>query len=176
MPLLLIHEGTYYSPLDEEAFHRWLGSISGVQKITGTPDGLLVSLRTRNLSEPALRDLIAIHWRYRLPMKDLREFKTEKNESWFCNPIGYWFEAVFGEAAVPANMELRLATLRQNGLSPVKAIKTIREEYAVSLGEAKRRFSLSPAWATVTTANTSLQEQAVSIALSTAKRSARSAA
>jgi hypothetical protein len=176
MPSLLIHEGTYYSPLDEDAFFRWLGSIAGVRKVTGTPEGLLVSLRTRNLSEPALRDLIAIHWRYKLPMRDLREFKSAKNESWFCNPIGYWFDAVFSETAVPANMELRLASLREEGLSPVKAIKAIREEYMVSLGEAKRRLALSPSWATIIAANATLQEQAISIAVLTGRRSTRSAA
>jgi hypothetical protein len=176
MPSLLIHEGTFYSPLDEEAFFRWLASIPGVRRITGTAEGLQVTLRTATLSEPALRDLIALHWRYKLPMRDLREFKTEKNEAWFCNTAAYWFEAIFGPAAVPANMELRLAALRQDGSSPVHAIKTIHKEYAVSLGEAKRRLSLSPSWTTIAKANVILQEEAISIGTCTTKARARSAA
>ena len=176
MPSLLIHNGTFYSQLDEDAFFRWLGSIPGVRRITGTPQGLQVSLRAPSLSEPALRDLIALHWRYKLPMRDLRQFKTAKNESWFFDPGAYWFKAVFGAGAVPANMELRLCALRQDGKSPVQAIKTIREEYAVSLGEAKRRLSLSPSWAQVAAANAVLQEQAVAAVTGKVKPSARGAA
>lgn len=164
MPLLLIHEGTYYSPLDEAAFFSWLGSISGVCNIRGTPEGLQITLRTRNLSERALRDLIAIHWRYKLPMKDLQVFESEKNRSWFCNPASYWFEAVFGESALPANMEVRLAELRESGVSPVKAIKTISNEYKLSLGEVKRRLSSSPSWANFAAASAGLQEEAIAIA------------
>jgi hypothetical protein len=176
MPSLLIHEGTFYSQLDEDAFFRWLGSIPGIRKITGTPQGLQVSLRAASLSEPALRDLIALHWRYRLPMRDLREFKTAKNESWFFDPGAYWFEAVFGAGAVPANMELRLCALKEDGKSPVQAIKIIREEYAVSLGEAKRRLWLSPSWVRVAAASAVLQEEAVTVVTRTVKPSARSAA
>jgi hypothetical protein len=176
MPSLLIHEGTFYSPIDEDAFFRWLGSIPGVRKITGTPTGLQVSLRTAALSEPGLRELIALHYRYKLPMRDLREFKTAKNDPWFCNTATYWFEAIFGPDAIPANMELRLAALRQDGSSAVQAIKTIRREYGVSLGEAKRRLSLSPSWETVVAANAILQEKAISIATRTVKPSARGAA
>ena len=176
MPSLLIHEGTFYSQLDEDAFFRWLGSIPGIRKITGTPHGLQVSLRTASLSEPALRDLIALHWRYKLPMRDLREFKTAKNESWFFDIGAYWFDAVFAAGAVPANMESRLSALKEDGRSPVQAIKTIREEYAVSLGEAKRRLSLSPSWAKVAAANAVLQEEAISVATRKVKPSARGAA
>jgi hypothetical protein len=176
MPYLLVHEGTFFSPLDEEAFFRWLGSIPGIRKITGTPNGLRISLRAATLSEPALRDLIALHWRYRLPMRNLREFMTEKNASWFCNQAAYWFDNVFGVAAVPANMESRLAALRQNRFSPVEAIKIIQQEYSVSLGEAKRRLSLSPSWASISSANVGLQEEAILIATVATAQSRRSAA
>jgi hypothetical protein len=176
MPSLLVHEGTFYSPRDEEAFFHWLRSIPGVRRITGTPSGLQVSLRSSNLSEPALRELIALHWRYRLPMRDLRAFKTAKNATWFHEPAGYWFEAVFGKTAVPADMELRLADLKDRGFSPVRATRTIREEYAVSLSEAKRRLSLSPSWAAIPAADVDIQEEATSISTAVQKRSPRGAA
>jgi hypothetical protein len=176
MPSLLIHEGAYYSPLDEASFFRWLGSVSGVHKITGTPNGLHVSLRTANLSERALRDLIALHWRYSLPMRDLRAFKNTKNESWFFDTGAYWYESIFGLGAISANMELRLAALKQEGKSPVQAIKTIRAEYAVSLGEAKRRLSLSSSWAKVAASSTDLQDRAISIAARKTKPKKRNAA
>ena len=173
MPSLPIHEGTFFSPLDEEAFFSWLSSIPGVRKIVGTPDGLQVSLRSAKLSEAALRDLIALHWRYQLPMRDLRTFMTERNAQWFRDRRAYWFEAVFGEGAVPANIEVRLVELRKDGVSPVQAIKIIRSEYAISLGEAKRRLSLSAAWLEISASSARLQEEAISIASGTNKRSQR---
>ena len=41
---------------------------------------------------------------------------------------------------------LRLAELKKNGAFPVLAIKTIREEFGLSLREAKLQFSRSPEW------------------------------
>lgn len=176
MPSLLVHQGTFYSAHDEDAFFRWLASIPGVRKVTGTPEGLQVSLKASTLSEPALRELIALHWRYRLPMQDLRRFKNEKNASWFCDPGAYWHGAVFGERAVSANMESRLAALREQGVRPVAAVKAIHAEYAVSLGEAKRRLSLSPSWTQHAAASASLQREAIAAATDQVNRRKRGAA
>jgi hypothetical protein len=96
MPKLQITEGNYYSQLDESAFFRWLESISGVTRVVGTPEGLEVTLRSKNLSERALRDLLAIHYRYGLPMRSLAQFETPVNRTWFRSQQAYWYAAVFG--------------------------------------------------------------------------------
>ena len=44
-------------------------------------------------------------------------------------------------------LETGLEELRRMGITPVEAIKAIREAQCVSLGDAKQIFSLSPAWA-----------------------------
>lgn len=44
-------------------------------------------------------------------------------------------------------LETGLEELRRMGITPVEAIKAIREAQCVSLGDAKKIFSLSPAWA-----------------------------
>jgi len=103
MPILVVHERSYYSQLDEAAFFKWLESIAGVKKVVGTPDGLMVSLRSSRLSEPALRDLIALHFRYSLPMHRLAQFETPQNRSWFRAPHMYWHDRVFGKAAARSN-------------------------------------------------------------------------
>jgi hypothetical protein len=100
MPTLVVHQGTYYSQLDEASFFKWLGSIAGVKKVVGTPNGLTVSLRSSRLSQPALRDLIALHFRYNLPMHTLATFETPANSSWFRAPHMYWHDRIFGKAAV----------------------------------------------------------------------------
>jgi len=95
MPKLLIREGVYYSQLDEDAFFGWLQSISGVVRVVGTPEGLVVTLRSKRLSQAALGDLLALHFRYGLPMETLAQFETPKNKSWFRSPRAYWHAKVF---------------------------------------------------------------------------------
>ena len=97
MPKLLIRECRYYAQLDEDAFFHWLQSISGVVKVTGTPEGLVVHLRSKHMSRPALGDLIALYFRYGLPMQDLAQFETPENTSWFRAPHTYWYAKVFGQ-------------------------------------------------------------------------------
>jgi hypothetical protein len=97
MPKLLICEGTYYSQLDEGAFFTWLQSISGVTKVVGTPDGLVVTLRSKRLSQAALRELLALHFRYGLSMQKLAQFETPENSTWFRSPQAYWYAKVFGQ-------------------------------------------------------------------------------
>lgn len=164
MPKLLVFEGTYYSPSDESAFFGWLRSIPGVTRVVGNPRGLEVSLRSKLLSESSLRELLALHFRYRLPMRDLAQFKTEKNTSWFSDPSAYWYLLVFGPSAVSANLEQRLQAMREAGATPTQAIKAVHHEYRVSLGQAKRLFSISPAWQGHAQANRPLQEEAIGLA------------
>lgn len=56
-------------------------------------------------------------------------------------------------------METGLEELRRMGVTPVEAIKAIREAKCVSLGYAKQIFSLSPAWATEVRAADLLQDE-----------------
>ena len=86
----------FYSYLDEENFFRWLESIPAVTSVSRVGLDLEVSLR-QILDEPNLRDLIAIFRRYGIDMKCLRHLATSSNESWFKNPIAYWYKDVFQE-------------------------------------------------------------------------------
>jgi hypothetical protein len=97
MPHLVIPSITYYSPADEAAFFGWLESISGVVRVAGSGKELIVTLRSQNLSRPALREMIALHHRYGLPMAVLRKFETPQNASWFRAPQTYWHASVFGK-------------------------------------------------------------------------------
>ena len=97
MPQLVIREGRYYSQLDENAFFSWLQSISGVVRVVGTPEGLVVTLRSKRISQAALRDLLALHFRYGLPMDALAQFETAENKSWFRSRQAYWYAKVLGQ-------------------------------------------------------------------------------
>jgi hypothetical protein len=57
-----------------------------------------VTLRSKRLSDAALRELIALHTRYKLPMRSLAQFETPKNRRWFRSPQMHWYRRVFGRA------------------------------------------------------------------------------
>ncbi|QOL50109.1 hypothetical protein [Massilia litorea] len=82
------------SQLDEKHLFEWAMEISGV--LRWEQDTLVV--RT-NLSQASLRDLLALFSRYQIPMAQLSQFRTSKNEDWFAAPKTYWYNRVFGKPA-----------------------------------------------------------------------------
>jgi len=101
MPELLVPHGracVYWSQKDEAAFFSWLKSIPGVTRVRGVGRRLVVTLRSKRLSDRALRELIALHMRYRLPMRALAQFETPGNRKWFRSRQAYWHRKVFGRA------------------------------------------------------------------------------
>jgi hypothetical protein len=99
MPQLVIPQGLaciYYSHGDEAAFFGWLQSIPGVIKVEGRGRRLLVTLRSKRISDSALRELIGLHMRYRLPMRSLAQFRTPRNRAWFGDRKRFWYKRVFG--------------------------------------------------------------------------------
>ena len=79
------------SQLDEKHLFVWALEISGVS--SWDQDTLLVKRRT--IAEASLRDLLALFYRYNIPMAQLQIFLNAKNESWFSDPIMYWHKKVF---------------------------------------------------------------------------------
>jgi hypothetical protein len=101
MAQLLIPQGrdcVYLSRKDEAVFFAWLKSIPGVVRVEGVGRRLVVTLKSTQLSDAALRELIALHSRYRLPMRSLAQFETSKNRRWFRSAQTYWYRKVFGRA------------------------------------------------------------------------------
>lgn len=70
------------SQLDEKHLFDWAREISCV--IRWEQDTLVV--RSRRISEAALRDLLALFWRYNIPMGQLAQFQNSTNEAWFAAP------------------------------------------------------------------------------------------
>ena len=83
------------SQLDEHHLFTWAREISAV--VGWEQDALVI--RSRRLSEEALRDLLALFWRYEIPMGQLAQFRNIKNEHWFAAPKMYWHKRVFGREA-----------------------------------------------------------------------------
>jgi hypothetical protein len=97
MPHLIIPSATFYSQTDEASFFAWLESIAGVTQVVGDHRGLVATLRSNRLSKVALWNLLALYFRYNLPMKDLARFETPENRTWFRDRKMFWYRGVFGE-------------------------------------------------------------------------------
>lgn len=83
------------SQLDEKHLFDWAREISCV--VRWEQDTLVV--RSRQVPESALRDLLALFWRYNIPMAQLAQFQDSTNETWFADPQMYWHEKVFGQTS-----------------------------------------------------------------------------
>ena len=88
-------ECPYWSNGDESAFFQWLESIPGVKSLKGQRQELIVTLQSSRISSVALRELIALHKRYNLPMRSLSRFETATNKKWFRSKKAYWYPKVF---------------------------------------------------------------------------------
>jgi hypothetical protein len=88
----------YYSPGDETAFFAWLQAISGVLQVRGDGRELHIALRSKRLSAPALRELLALYQRYGGNMRELAVFANPSNESWFKASSAEWHSEVFGRS------------------------------------------------------------------------------
>ncbi|WP_458232248.1 hypothetical protein [Roseateles sp. P5_E8] len=80
------------SQLDEKHLFHWAREIRSV--INWEQDTLLI--RSKRISEESLRDLLALFWRYNIPLAQLAQFKNAQNEEWFTSPKMYWHKRVFG--------------------------------------------------------------------------------
>lgn len=83
---------TFGSQLDERYLFEWVMQISGA--VRWEQDTLV--MKSLNVSQASLRDLLALFSRYHIPMKQLAQFRNPKNESWFAAPQMYWHTQVFG--------------------------------------------------------------------------------
>jgi len=88
---------SYWGSGDEKAFFTWLVSIKGVKRTEGIGTDLWIYLRSRCLSDSALRDMIAIYKRYDGDMRQLAQFVTQKNKHWFKDPKQYWYKDIFAQ-------------------------------------------------------------------------------
>ena len=87
----------YYSQIDEDLFFEWIKNISAIKKISGKGDELYLYFTSKQISDDDLRELLALFYRYKIDMKQLKIFLIDKNRAWFYgHPKGYWHKKVFG--------------------------------------------------------------------------------
>jgi hypothetical protein len=88
----------FYSQKDEDMFFTWIKKIKCIEKFEGAGDELYLDLKSKVISDQNLRDLLALFYRYKIDMKQLKIFLNKRNEKWFYgNPKGYWHKKVFAQ-------------------------------------------------------------------------------
>lgn len=80
------------SYLDEKHLFTWAEEIPCFERWEG--DTLV--LRSQDMTEADLRDVLALFWRYKIPMRQLSQFLTDRTQHWLAEPSSYWYERVFG--------------------------------------------------------------------------------
>lgn len=93
--ILVCKDIKYYSRKDEDAFFEWLKKIDCVDDFMGEGNELHLYIAADDLHDHDLRDLLAIFYRYNIDMKQLAQYLTPDNESWFKDPKKYWYAKVF---------------------------------------------------------------------------------
>lgn len=70
---------SYYSLLDEDMFFEWIKRIKCIESFEGAGDELYLDLVDKDLSYEDMKNLIALFSRYKINMKQLREFINKDN-------------------------------------------------------------------------------------------------
>ena len=93
---LICKEVKFYALKDEDAFFEWLTKINCITNISAIGDALYLDLPYVILDDD-LRDILALFYRYKIDMQQLKVFLNDTNQSWFYKGTkGYWYDNVFG--------------------------------------------------------------------------------
>jgi hypothetical protein len=115
VPVLICYSVRFCSPGDEDAFFSWLEQIRCVRAVKGVGRELHVHVPRRKISNSCLRELIAIFFRFGIPMGQLAQFETTANAQWFRSNISaFWHKRVFGTEATPNKPLPRRPAKRQS--------------------------------------------------------------
>ncbi|WP_147329595.1 hypothetical protein [Paraburkholderia sp. DHOC27] len=86
---------TFYSMGDERRFFEGLNGIAAIKRIQGVGKGLEIDIDIRYLTKDAVWDLIALLWRYGIPLAPLRELAARKKFAWLSAERFYWHKSMF---------------------------------------------------------------------------------
>jgi hypothetical protein len=85
----------FFSKHDEDQFFGWLGKLPCVASYRGQGIDLIVELRSDQVDDEDLRELLALFQRYGVNMAQLARFESDANRQWFKDSSAYWYSKVF---------------------------------------------------------------------------------
>lgn len=92
--MLVAASVSYRTSNDERAFLDWLYRIEGVDRVQSAGGDVRVHVR-RDIDEPALRDLVALFFRYGVDLTQIPKVFSVDAHAWLLDRSGYWFGAMF---------------------------------------------------------------------------------
>ncbi len=87
----------FFSELDELEFFERINKIRCIQSYEGISDSIFLKIKSKNISDLCLRELISLFYRYKINMPQLAAFLNEKNKSWFLNEKAFWYRKTFNK-------------------------------------------------------------------------------
>ncbi|WP_325539280.1 hypothetical protein [Ramlibacter sp.] len=90
---------SFYSRGDERRLFSGFEEIPAIRSVHGVGRELLLEIDLSLLGKEALRELVALLWRYGIPLAPLRVLSSKKKFSWLNDHQGYWYGTMFDEAA-----------------------------------------------------------------------------
>ena len=76
----------------------WLDKLDCVADYRGHGVDLLIGLKSHELDDTSLRELLALFRRYSVEMSQLAAFESDANRAWFRDSRAYWYSKVFGHS------------------------------------------------------------------------------
>lgn len=96
---IIIDLTTFYSMGDERRFFQGLSENPSVSKVRGIGRQLEMTLTLNRLNKDGLRDLIALLWRYGIPLAALSGIAEKPRFAWLNDERCYWYKSMFGLSA-----------------------------------------------------------------------------
>lgn len=101
--ILQIALSSFYSRGDERRLFQGFKEIAAIRSVKGAGRDLLLDIEIAALDKEAMRELLALLWRYEIPLTPLRAFAEKKKFDWLKDSQGYWYSTMF-KAAKPASV------------------------------------------------------------------------
>jgi hypothetical protein len=103
-PLVLKFElSSFYSRGDERRLFQSFKEIAAIRGVRGVGRDLLLDIEISSFSKEALRELLALLWRYGIPLAPLRAFAEKKKFGWLNDVQGYWHGDMLAESAASSS-------------------------------------------------------------------------
>ncbi len=85
----------FYSMGDERRFFQGLSENPSISNVRGIGRQLEMTLTLNRLSKDGLRDLIALLWRYGIPLVALSGIAEKPRFAWLNDERCYWYKSMF---------------------------------------------------------------------------------
>ncbi len=88
----------FYSRGDERRLFQGFQEIPAIRNVQGVGRDLLLDIEIASLNKEALRELLALLWRYDISLAPLRALADKRKFDWLNDSQGYWHNSMFPTA------------------------------------------------------------------------------